>query len=358
MNDINFVCMRANPYHVGHQQLIRAAVEAGGLGTVTVVFIGSANKAGTVDNPFNYGERFDMIMEDFREEVEVGSMFILPLVDYDYDDAAWEEDLHFQLKKVAAFKFGAGTYFTPRFFTCGKGADAHLRASWSRGAQVVVTDTTLEREREVELSATFIRKCMVEGTKWVEYAPNVMKVVSESRLEAVINSMKGQQDKAKQYKESFACCPFEVQFSATDAVIRDTKGRLLFIVRGKDFGQGLLAMVGGFLEPQLTYEQNMKKEVLEETGIDLSLVPHKIVTSWFCDNPKRDIRGRMTTMAFLVQLDCAFEDLKITAGDDACDYKIIDSSELMNYILWADHAGIARKLLHLEELDVKYIQNH
>lgn len=356
MNNINFVCMRANPYHLGHKQLIEDAIDAGDFGTVTVVFIGSANKAGTLDNPFNFGERYDMIVEDFKEEVEKGSMFILPLVDYDYDDASWEEDLHKQLKQVAAFKFGANSYFTPKFFTCGKGSDAQLRVSWARGAEVVVVDSVLEGGKE--LSATAIRQCMIDGTHWVDYAPNVMKVIPDSRLDSVIHSMKNQQAKAKQYKESFASCPFEVQFSATDAVIRDNTGRLLFIVRGKDFGQGLMAMVGGFLEPQLTYEQNMKKEVLEETGIDLSLVPHKIVTSWFCDNPKRDIRGRMTTMAFLVQLDCAFEDLKITAGDDACDYKIIDSSELMNYILWADHAGIVRKLLHLEELDVKYIANH
>lgn len=356
MNEINFVCMRANPYHLGHSKLIRDAIEAGQEGAVTVVFIGSANKAGTPDNPFTYNERLDMILHDFQKEVEGGNLFILPLVDYDYDDQAWEADLHKQLHQVASFKFGVNCYFTPRFFTCGKGDDAQLRVKWARGAEVVVVESIFTDEKE--LSATAIRQRMVDMQPWVEFAPNVMQAVTDDRLAAVVKSMKTQQDKAKQYKESFASCPFEVQFSATDAVIRDTTGRLLFIVRGKDFGQGLLAMAGGFLESQLTYEQNMKKEVKEETGIDLDVIPHTIVSSWMCDNPKRDIRGRMTTMAFLVQLQCTFEELEIKAGDDACDYKLIDGSTLMNYILWADHAGIVRKLLHLEELGVRYIPSH
>lgn len=355
MNEINFVCMRANPYHLGHSKLIKAALDAGQEGAVTVVFIGSANKSGSLDNPFDYGERLEMILHDFRSEVEGGNMFVLPLVDYDYDDQSWEEDLHKQLHHVAAFKFGVGSYFTPRFFTCGKGDDAQLRVKWARGAEVVVVESIFTDEKE--LSATSIRERMIEGKPWVEFAPNVLQVVDEDRLKSVTDSMKSQKEKAKSYKEKFSNCPFEVQFSATDAVLRDTTGRLLFIVRGSDFGTGKLAMAGGFLEPELTYEQNMKKEVKEELNIDLDITPHSIVTSWMCDNPKRDIRGRMTTMAFLVQLQCTFEELTIRAGDDAAAYQLIEGGKLMNYVFWADHAGIVRKLLHLEELGVTYIRN-
>lgn len=356
MNYINFVTARLQPFHIGHQKLIQAAVDACEEGSITVVFIGSANKAGSIDNPFTYQERLDMVMSAFQSEVASGKLLILPLVDYDYDDASWEEDLHKQLRQVAAFKFGVGTYFTPNFFTCGKGDDAQLRVKWARGANIVVVDSMFTDSKV--LSATEIRQRMGDYTPWEQFAPEVAKVIPEQRLWDVVASLKLQKEKAQKYQDSFAGCPFQVQFSATDAVLRDTTGRLLLIVRGGEFGTGCLAMAGGFLEPELTYEQNMKKEVEEELGISLDSVPHTIVTSWMCDNPKRDIRGRMTTMAFLVQLQSTFEELDIKAGDDACDYKLIDGSTLMNYILWADHAGIVRKLLHLEELGVRYIPSH
>lgn len=340
MNKLYTVIMRAQPLHKGHEHIIKEALSKclTEPNSRLLVLLGSSNKVRSMKNPFTFGERQKMV----REVFDYDDYLIQPLPDFDYDDNAWEENLHKTINN-AAKKFFGSQYYLPVLVSGDKDGDDELRKSWARGAEVL--SVSAKELLGYSLSATSIREEMCKGRVPVELLPNY----DYDLLLKGFDFLKKESENIAKYKELWKGVPFPVQFSATDALIRDSSGRYLLIERGGDIGEGYLALVGGFLEEDLTYEENMKKEVKEEVGIDLDSVPHSIVTSWLCDEPNRDVRARITTVAFLVQLHTNFKDIdNLCAGDDAKGIYFCNSEGFLDTPMWADHCGIARKLLNLE----------
>jgi 8-oxo-dGTP diphosphatase len=54
------------------------------------------------------------------------------------------------------------------------------------------------------------------------------------------------------------------------AVIKDDAGRMLLILRGHEPGQGLWSIPGGRIEPGETDEEAVRREVREETGLQVT----------------------------------------------------------------------------------------
>ena len=52
-------------------------------------------------------------------------------------------------------------------------------------------------------------------------------------------------------------------------LVRDAAGRLLVVQRGHDPGRGLWSLPGGRVEPGESLEAAARREVLEETGLDV-----------------------------------------------------------------------------------------
>lgn len=110
----------------------------------------------------------------------------------------------------------------------------------------------------------------------------------------------------------------------TDAVIFNySEGKLyvLLINRQNDPHKGQWALPGGYVEINETIIDGLKREVYEETGIDLSTdvcVSCENVNVY--DQPRRDPRGRViSVVSHYVMLPECVDD--ISAGDDASDVK-------------------------------------
>ena len=58
--------------------------------------------------------------------------------------------------------------------------------------------------------------------------------------------------------------------SATAAFILDDDERLLVARRGKEPAKGTLDLVGGFVDMDETVEEGMRREILEESGLEVS----------------------------------------------------------------------------------------
>lgn len=58
--------------------------------------------------------------------------------------------------------------------------------------------------------------------------------------------------------------------SAVGAIISDSNGNVLFEVRAKNPRKGFLALPGGFTDQDETAEDAVRRECLEETGIEIS----------------------------------------------------------------------------------------
>ena len=95
-----------------------------------------------------------------------------------------------------------------------------------------------------------------------------------------------------------------------DCVIYDPKARVLLIRRKNGPFQGAFALPGGFVDIGETVEAACRREVREETGIEVSDLELVGVYS----DPARDPRGHTASAVFLAKLPVAASPI---AGDDA-----------------------------------------
>ena len=95
----------------------------------------------------------------------------------------------------------------------------------------------------------------------------------------------------------------------TDAVIFDGRGRVLLIRRGNAPFKGSYALPGGFVEVGETVEDGCRRELKEETGLEVGALRLVGVYS----NPNRDPRGHTCSIAYVARIGRA----EPQAGDDA-----------------------------------------
>lgn len=90
----------------------------------------------------------------------------------------------------------------------------------------------------------------------------------------------------------------------------DGSRRLLLIQRGNDPYKGMWAFPGGFMNMDETLEQCARRELKEETGLE---VEGEFVEVKSFSTVDRDPRGRTITVAFLVTVPVT----EVKGGDDA-----------------------------------------
>jgi 8-oxo-dGTP diphosphatase len=119
-----------------------------------------------------------------------------------------------------------------------------------------------------------------------------------------------------------------------DAVIvtRERTPRVLLIRRKDDPFAGTWAIPGGFVDMDESLEQAARRELREETGLD---VDHVEQLHTFGD-PGRDPRGRTISVVYLARVDAA--KVKPRAADDAAEVGWHDLRRLPP--LAFDHADI------------------
>jgi len=95
-----------------------------------------------------------------------------------------------------------------------------------------------------------------------------------------------------------------------DAIIVK-EDKILLIKRGHEPYRGYWALPGGFVEWGETVEEALKREVMEETGLDVEIKELIGVYS----EPDRDPRGHSISIAYVCEITGGAE----RYGDDAAD---------------------------------------
>jgi bifunctional NMN adenylyltransferase/nudix hydrolase len=99
-------------------------------------------------------------------------------------------------------------------------------------------------------------------------------------------------------------------FVTADAVVVQS-GHILLVERGRAPGKGLLALPGGFVNPEERIRDAAIRELREETSISdgKGQIPPAMLASFIedartrvFDAPNRSLRGRIITHAFLFRL--------------------------------------------------------
>jgi 8-oxo-dGTP diphosphatase len=117
-----------------------------------------------------------------------------------------------------------------------------------------------------------------------------------------------------------------------DSWIRDARGRLLLIRRGRPPFRGRWGLPGGFLEWKERAEECCARETLEETGLEVRVGALLGVYS----APDRDPRGHNVTILY----EATPTGGRVSGGDDAAEARWFTKRELESVEFAFDHAEI------------------
>src|SRR2546422_3425049 len=100
--------------------------------------------------------------------------------------------------------------------------------------------------------------------------------------------------------------------------------RVLLVRRGEEPFQGMWAIPGGFKRPVETLDEAAKRELVEETGVDVA----SLLTQFGAyGDPGRDPRMNVVTVGYLAVI----RDVgAVVAGTDAAEAALIPVSEALN----------------------------
>lgn len=320
---------RFQPYHIVHHDLLNHALE---LSQNVIVILGSARLAPDVKNPFTPSMRERMIRSAFDEETQSRLIF-RSVRDYPYNENFWfaevqnavqsifedyfyhnaeenEDHSDFMQKKVKHALVG---YF--------KDATSYYLNSFP---QWTFEGFTGNLQQSRMLSATDIREQFFNGDdSWKSLVPqSVVEFIEDFLKTETFDTLKQEFDYIQKYKQDtkFVGVPFTPTFVTTDAVVT-AMGHVLVVKRGHQPGKGLLALPGGFLAQHLSLEDNMLKELKEETKIRVpdNVLRGSIKSSRQFDYPFRSLRGRTLTFAYHIELQASLANglPTVVGGDDA-----------------------------------------
>lgn len=131
--------------------------------------------------------------------------------------------------------------------------------------------------------------------------------------------------------------PLDMQYrnpTPTVDVILQRGSKVLMVRRSKDPFKGQLALPGGFVNEGETTEDAMKREVIEETSLEVE--PIEILGVY--SDPKRDPRKHIMTIVFVGIIVGGLD----RAGDDAESIEWVELATIQKQQIAFDHLTILR----------------
>ena len=122
-----------------------------------------------------------------------------------------------------------------------------------------------------------------------------------------------------------------------DAFVKDERGRLLLVRRGRPPFLGRWALPGGFCEWGETTEECCARETLEETGVTVTV--EKLLGVY--SDPKRDPRGHTVTVLYAARPVRG----EAKGSDDAAEARWFTRKEIRGLAFAFDHGVIIRARL-------------
>jgi 8-oxo-dGTP diphosphatase len=122
-----------------------------------------------------------------------------------------------------------------------------------------------------------------------------------------------------------------------DSFVKDRRGRLLLVRRGRPPFLGMWALPGGFCEWRETTEECCARETLEETGVTVEVGKLLGVYS----DPDRDPRGHTVTVLYAARPVAG----EPKGSDDAAEARWFTRKEIRGLAFAFDHGEIIRQQL-------------
>lgn len=328
---------RFQPLHLGHQEVIERALS---ISDRVLVLVGGKGKARSTRNPFTYEERRNMIKRVFPNVLVNG------IQDHTYNDTAWIEEVQQTVKKVAlGDKWTALGMKDMKIGLIGHAKDhssyyLKLFPEWANEDVEVIAPLNATAIREMFFAqdhqafemATIMHK---ETIRWIKN--EFMGTPEAARLRAEFQYLI---DYKKQYGEG--------PFLTADALVQ-VGGNILLITRGKEYGHGLKALPGGFVNKNEKFIDGALRELKEETKIKVPrpVLKGSITGSFLADEPHRSERGRIISQVQHIRLENETSLPEVRGSDDADHADFYPISDLRESEFFEDHYHIIKKMLGL-----------
>jgi bifunctional NMN adenylyltransferase/nudix hydrolase len=332
---VAFIIGRFQIPHKGHNQLFLAADF---MADKVIVLVGSANAALSTTNPFTAEQRINMLARlPALDNVDVE---FLPINDYVGHTHRW---INAVLGKLDPYVENLAKSDVV-MITHTKEGDENLAQYFSSYHSVQV------QSEAVNIHATDLRDEMFSQNKIVsvdKIERSTLKYLNEFvRTPQFANLLEEHAYLDNYNKNLLPTFPRNEQ--CADAVVVQN-GHVLLILRADLPGKGQWALPGGFVNCDETVDAACVRELLEETKIKL---PENVLKARMADtngvrfdNPKRSLRGRIITTAFLINLSSSDPLARVRGSDDAAKARWIPLYKLDDMVLYDDHAYIIETML-------------
>lgn len=319
---------RFQPFHRIHHDIIVSAFKQT---NHLIILIGSANSPRTLQNPFSFEERANMINNAYAPTAEQ-RLTCLPLDDTLYNDTLWLQHAQRQVANVTV----AGD--TIALINHHKGNSLCYLEKFP-------TWHVHHLPSIDHLSETSIRHAYFDtGTIAADKLPlATISFLEHFKHTQAYQTLVQEHQHICKYQSLFAALPYPPIFQTVDALVVQA-GHVLVIRRGGDYGKGQLALPGGFVDANETLQASVVRELIEETGLDLST--HRPSGQHTFDSPNRSLRARTITTVFVYEL--TGDTLPaLQAGDDAKEVFWLPVHHLSKEPFFEDHYSILVKILGL-----------
>lgn len=305
---LGIVIGRFQLFHNGHKFLIDKALKDC---DKVFIFIGSSYRSRNIQNPFSFEERREMIQSIYNKSNKIR---IFPLRDYLYDDEVWKE----QIFNIIYYNLGFGyedyditiyghekdfsSYYLKIFPDFNFKEIGNYKCIHSKNLREFFY---LQKEKELK---KYIPSKIFDFLDINLY--NFQDIRKE--FEYIIN-----------YNKQYIDLIYPPIFQTVDNLVI-SGDKILLIERGGVLGRGNWALPGGFLEINETLIKSAKRELFEETGLEID--DNFLMFKNTYDNPLRSCLGRMITTCFVWKLDDINTPIKF--GDDASKVFWVDKQDL------------------------------
>jgi bifunctional NMN adenylyltransferase/nudix hydrolase len=288
---------RFQPPHLAHEASFRGGLD---LFETLILVIGSAEVYPNIKNPFPFELRCEMVLASLEPELRSRVKCVPSFDEFEREDL-WLEGVREAVKSVAGSSTNVGLL---SYIKDSSGYYQKSFPEWPVFASGVESD----------LNATDVRVSMYEGRDdWREMVSPAVRGLLElwqstpefPRLQREFRTIQAWKLEASKMK-------YSIIGVAVDSLVT-CSGQVLLIERGGLLGKGAWALPGGFLEPDETLKHGAVRELLEETGLKVSIQP---TSSRTFDWPTRSLRGRVISQGFHFKLEAA-NPPNVKAADDA-----------------------------------------
>lgn len=289
---------RFQPFHNGHYQTISIALQRY---DKVIIVVGSANRRPTSKNPWSFAQRKAMILACFDDP----RLNIISMDDF-FDNRQWVS----QIKTTIENTYGHCNNYE---------LIGHHKDSSSYYLDLFKPWQVFDVDFLNGISASDIREHIytnMYNTFISENVPQkIYNLIMQIKNTTYFDNIKDEFNYLSTYNKSWGGSPHPPIFITADNFVY-SDGAILLIKRKGYPNKGFYALPGGFVNINESIYSASKRELLEETGFDISQHKPSLDHPIIYDFPTRSTGRRIITHNFIYNIPLLSK-LHIQANDDA-----------------------------------------